>query len=179
MERPVILITAEMLTAARQLEEQVRVHRTRVSTVDSLGGILGEFAFAQWLFGDWRRHEVGDNKGRADLLDAIEVKTSIYPFRETLNLVIREDYGAKFKPVYVQLIIDVRDPKEKLIVPGLPVILCGFASHAEATAGPAEQMPMGGGRMTPFKAFTTPISRLHPMADFREHLVRLGVSLPS
>lgn len=167
MDRPTIDITAEQIEAATALVPANQVHRTRVSPVDTLGGILGEFAFAQWLTGDWRNHEVGSNKGKADLFGLVEVKTSIYPFRETLNLVIREDYGAKFKDVYVQIIINVTDSYRKEIVPGTRAILCGFATHEHATRRPAQPMRMSGGTATPYKVFTLPISQLEPMEDFR------------
>jgi hypothetical protein len=98
------------------------------------------------------------------------VKTSIYPFKETLNLVIREDYGAKFKDVYVQNIINVKDSYRKDIVPGTHVIICGFATHEQATSIPAQPMTMRGGMKTPYKVFTVPISKLSPMDGFRDHL---------
>jgi hypothetical protein len=46
MERPTVEITEEMIQVAKVLVPATRVHRTRVSPVDTLGGILGEFAFA-------------------------------------------------------------------------------------------------------------------------------------
>src|SRR5437763_1264572 len=102
MDRPVVVLSAEMIRAAEQLVPDVQVFRTRTSPVDTLGGALGEFAFAEWFTGSWKNHEVGTNKGRADFQNLVEVKTSVYPFRENLNLVIREDYGGKYKPLYVQ-----------------------------------------------------------------------------
>ncbi len=176
MERPVIEITAEMIEAANELVPASRVHRTRVSPVDTLGGILGEFAFAQWITGDWRKHEVGTNKGKADLFGLVEVKTSIYPFKETLNLVIREDYGAKFKDVYVQNIIDVADSYRKEIVPGTRAIICGFATHEQATSKPAQPMTMRGGMKTPYGVFKTPITELRPMGEFRDFFSNLTAS---
>lgn len=176
MNRPIINITAEHLEAANSLVPSMRVHRTRVSPVDTLGGILGEFIFAQWLTGDWRNHEVGSNKGKADLLGLIEVKTSVYPFNENLNLVIREDYGAKFKDVYVQNIINVSDAYRKAIAPGTQVIICGFATHHEATKNPPLQMTMRGGLKTPYKVFRTPISELQSMQGFKNYLIDLGLS---
>lgn len=167
MDRPTVAITAEMLDAAKQLSEKVRVHRTRESHVDALGGVIGEFAFSQWMTGDWRNHEVGSNKGRADFQDIVEVKSSVYPFQENLNLVIREDYGYKFKPLYVQVIINVASKVEKSILPGVNVILCGFASHEEATARGAQPMRKYGGGFTSYGVFMTPISNLRPMDGFR------------
>lgn len=176
MVRPVIAITAEHIEAAQALVAANQVHRTKVSPVDTLGGILGEFIFAQWLTGDWRNHEVGRNKGKADLLGLIEVKTSIYPFRETLNLVIREDYGAKFKDIYVQNIINVADSRRKEIAPGTQVIICGFTTHDHATARPARPLMMRGGMATPYKVFTVPISDLQPMGDFKDFLNGLAAA---
>ena len=143
----------------------MRVHRTRTSAVDTIGGALGEFAFSEWFTGSWENHEVGSNKGKADFRGLVEVKTSVYPFRENLNLVIREDYGAKFKPLYVQIIIDVADKREKRIHEGIRAVLCGFATHEQATAKPAAHMNMPFGK-TPYKAFTTPIGELSPMGEF-------------
>lgn len=165
MNRPEVILTDEMIRAANDLVPEVRVHRTRTSQVDTLGGALGEFAFCEWFTGSWRNHEVGSNKGRADFRGLVEVKTSVFPFRENLNLVIREDYGAKFKPLYVQIIIDVADKRDKRIEDGVRAILCGFATHAEATSKPADHMRMPFG-MTPYKAFTRPISQLSPMEGF-------------
>jgi hypothetical protein len=173
MERPLVEVTAEMIETANALVPATRVRRTRVSPVDTLGGILGEFAFAHWLTGDWRRHEVGENKGKADLFGLVEVKTSVYPFKETLNLVIREDYGAKFKDVYVQNIINVDDNVRKEIRPGTCAVICGFATHDHATSKPAEQMTMRGGLKTPYKVFTTPITELRPMSEFRAFFAEL------
>jgi len=167
LARPVIEITREHIEEAKLLVPNNQVHRTRVSPVDTLGGIIGEFIFTQWLTGDWRDHEVGTNKGKADLFGLIEVKTSIYPFKETLNLVIREDYGAKFKDVYVQNIINVADAYRKDIVPGTQAIICGFATHEQATSKAAQPMTMRGGMKTPYKVFTVPIAQLQPMDGFR------------
>lgn len=160
-----MILTDEMIRAADALVPKVRVHRTRTSAVDTLGGALGEFAFCEWFTGSWENHEVGSNKGKADFRGLVEVKTSVFPFREKLNLVIREDYGAKFKPLYVQIIIDVADKREKRIHDGIRAVLCGFATHEQATAKPAAHMNMPFG-MTPYKAFTTPIGELSPMSEF-------------
>jgi hypothetical protein len=56
MNRPVIELSREQIDAAEALVPANQVRRTRVSPVDTLGGILGEFAFAQWLTGDWRNN---------------------------------------------------------------------------------------------------------------------------
>lgn len=163
MQRPHVTLTDEMIRAAEALVPKVKVARTPTSPVDTLSGALGEFAFSEWFTGSWENHEVGSNKGKADFRGLVEVKTSVYPFKESLNLVIREDYGWKFKPLYVQVIIDVAN---KRIGAGNSAIICGFATHEQATAKPAARMQTRSGP-TPYKAFTTPISQLSRMSDFQ------------
>src|SRR4030042_6991654 len=108
---PSILVTEEMIIEAKKLISSVKVHRTIASQIDTLTGILGEFAFAQFFYGDWRQHRVGINKGQVDFGN-IEIKTSAFPFRESLNLLVREDYAYKRKPAfYVQIILDVESSK--------------------------------------------------------------------
>ena len=43
---PVVEITDEMLDEAQELIDKVKVNRTVASKIDTLTGILGEFAFA-------------------------------------------------------------------------------------------------------------------------------------
>lgn len=157
-----------MLEEAARLSPTVQVARTQESEVDTLGGILGEFAFAEWFTGDWRgTHEVGRNKGRADFGGIVEVKASVYPFRETLHLVVREDYGGKPKPLYVQVIISTATTAKKSIVPGTPAILCGYAYHEDVATAKLSRMAMGGGRYTGYQAFQIPIGNLRSMDGFR------------
>lgn len=167
--RPEIQITVAMLEEAARLAPTVRVARTQESEVDTLGGILGEFAFAEWFTGDWRSaHEVGRNKGHADFRGVVEVKASVYPFRETLHLVVREDYGGKPKPLYVQVIVSTDPGSKKSIVPGTRAILCGYAYHEDVAAAKLMPMPMGGGRFTRYRTFQIPIRQLRPMGGFQE-----------
>ena len=83
-----------MIENAKKLISDVKVNRTIASKIDTLTGILGEFAFAEYLYGDWRKNNVSHNKGDVDF-DMIEVKASAFPFRDTLNLLVREDYAKK------------------------------------------------------------------------------------
>jgi len=166
--RPEVQISREMLEEAARLSPAVQVARTQESEVDTLGGILGEFAFAEWFTGDWRgTHEVGRNKGHADFDGIVEVKASVFPFRETLHLVVREDYGGKPKPLYVQIILSTAAIAKKSLVPGTPAILCGYAYHEEVASAKLSRMPMGGGRYTGYQAFQIPIRNLRPMEGFR------------
>ncbi|NIV72163.1 MAG: hypothetical protein GWN16_07685, partial [Calditrichae bacterium] len=133
---PFIFITQEMLNEAEQLIPSTQVHRTVASKIDTLTGHLGEFAFAQYLFGDWKKHRVGKNKGEADFGD-LEIKTSAFPFSESLNLLVREDYAQKRKPpYYVQIIIDVESRHAEEIAPGTRAYICGFATADEVDKAP-------------------------------------------
>jgi hypothetical protein len=146
----------------------VQIARTRESDVDTVGGILGEFIFAEWFTGDWRgAHEVGRNKGHPDFRGVVEVKTSVYPFRDNLHLVVREDYGGKPKPLYVQIIISTAPTARKVISPGTRVFLCGYAYHNEVSGAKLLPMPMGNGRFTRYKAYQIPIRDLRSMESFR------------
>ena len=91
---PYIILSKEMIENAKKLISDVKVNRTIASKIDTLTGILGEFAFAEYLYGDWRKNNVSHNKGDVDF-DMIEVKASAFPFRDTLNLLVREDYAKK------------------------------------------------------------------------------------
>jgi hypothetical protein len=95
---PKVELTEQMISAAKAMVDKVRVKRTVASKIDTLAGILGEFAFAQYFFGDWTKNRVGSNKGDIDFTN-IEIKTSAFPFRGNLNLLVREDYAQKRKPV--------------------------------------------------------------------------------
>ncbi len=52
MQFPCITLTAEIIDSARILIEKVQVNRTIVSKIDTLTGILGEYAFAEYFYGD-------------------------------------------------------------------------------------------------------------------------------
>jgi len=135
-EYPTVIITPEMLDEAERLIPSTRVKRTVASKIDTLTGHLGEFAFAAYFFGDWRKHRVGKNKGQSDFED-IEIKTSAFPFSERLNLLVREDYARKRKPpFYVQIIIDVNARNAGEIPPGAKAYICGFATSGEVDRAP-------------------------------------------
>ena len=62
MPYPFILITKEMIITAQALVKEVKVNRTIASNIDTLTGNLGEFAFAQYYYKDWKKNRVGSNK---------------------------------------------------------------------------------------------------------------------
>ncbi len=165
---PIVEISSEMIDEAKKLVEKVKVNRTIASKIDTLTGILGEFAFARYLYGDWKKNRVGKNKGEVDF-DDIEIKTSAFPFRETLNLLVREDYAQKRKPpFYVQIIIDVKDKKASNIMPGTKAYIAGWATAKEVDNSPkcdfGSKLSSRGG----YKCHFIQIKDLHPMDNFRK-----------
>ena len=92
-----IEIDSEMIDWALKKAPSVKVNRTKSSQFDTVYGILGEFAFAKWFYGDWKELSQVDTKGKADFQDQIEVKTSAFPYSTKLNLLVREDYAKKRK----------------------------------------------------------------------------------
>ena len=86
MDRPCLSVPKNMLREAAFLEFSTKVRRTRTSKYDTVGGAVGEFILAEWLYGGRQNnHEAGLNKGPADFEGIIEIKTSIVPFSESLT----------------------------------------------------------------------------------------------
>ena len=65
---PRVVLTSEMIEHAKMLVPKVQVNRTVASRIDTLAGNLGEFAFAQYFYGDWKKNRVGDNKGDVNFI---------------------------------------------------------------------------------------------------------------
>lgn len=131
-----VTITQEMIEQANLLVPQTRVNRTVASSVDTITGHLGEFVFAQWCLGDWRKNRVGANKGDVDFPN-VEIKTSAFPLNSKLNLLVRQDYAkARKPPFYVQIVIDVPSSKATSIEPGTQAYLCGYATNEEVEKAP-------------------------------------------
>lgn len=167
MDMPRIGITEEMFAEARRLEEAVRVHRDQSSLQDSLTGLLGEFAFVQWFTGNWRDHAAALTRGRSDIANRIELKTSAFPMNAHLNLVVREDYASKRRPdAYVQMIIDVPS-HDRTVVPGLDCLITGWATHDMVLAQAPRHMSAKTALHTAYRSHLVPIASLRPMADFR------------
>jgi hypothetical protein len=165
---PQVTITKEMLDAGINLIDKVKVNRTQASEIDTLTGILGEFAFAQYYYGDWKKNRVTKNKGEVDYGD-IEIKASAFPFNNHLNLLVREDYAKRRKPpFYIQIIISVEDPQANNIKPGTKAFICGFATSDEVDAAPKRDVGSKFGGSGGYKCHYIPIGALHPMDTFRE-----------
>lgn len=162
-----IPITGEMIEAARDAIVETAVPRTVASPVDTLAGLVGELVFAEWFLGDWRRHGLGNTRGRPDFLDRIEVKTSAFPFRRSLNLLVREDYAESRKPdCYVQVIIDTPRRDVATIEPGWICRICGWATAAEVDAAPLKDFGRKGGGPGGYRCRYISIRRLKPMEAF-------------
>lgn len=97
----------------------------------------------------------------------VEVKTSAFPFRETLNLLVREDYGKKRKPpFYVQVILDVGSGRASHIEPGTPAIISGWATAEEVDAAPLRDFGSKFGGPGGYRCYHIPIHTLRDMAAF-------------
>jgi len=165
---PKIIISQAMIDEAKNRIQNVKVNRTIASKIDTLTGILGEYAFAQYFYSDWRKNRVGANKGEVDF-DNIEIKTSAFPFRDTLNLLVREDYAQKRKPpFYVQIIIDVDTRNANHIEAGTKAIIAGWASHEEIGQAPLRDFGSKLGGKGGYRCFYIPINKLHEMDNFEE-----------
>jgi hypothetical protein len=166
---PRIKITAEMLAEAERLGPSVKVDRTQASPIDTLAGILGEFAFAEYFFGDWRRHSVGNNKGQVDFGN-VEVKASAFPFRDTLNLLVREDYAQRRAPTaYVQVIINVKSGSVD-VPAGTEVVMGGWEQSAVVHNAPLRDFGSKGGGHGGYRCHHIAIRDLRPIDTLRAFL---------
>ncbi|MBN2056034.1 hypothetical protein JW905_13985 [bacterium] len=164
---PSVIVSEEMLAAALNLVDAVRVRRTVASEIDTLTGILGEFAFARYFFGDWRAHRVGHNRGETDF-DDIEIKTSSFPFHAGLHLLVREDYAASRKPAcYVQVILNVANRDADRIPAGTNAVICGWATAAEVDRAPLRDWGSKFGTGGGYRCHGIRIADLHPMNELR------------
>ena len=162
-----IIITDQMIEAAKDLIQKVKVRRTIASSIDTLTGILGEFAFAQYMYNDWKQNRVGKNKGDVDFED-IEIKASAFPFRDTLNLLVREDYARKRKPpFYVQIIIDVDSRKANTIRGGSKAYIAGWATASEVENAPKRDFGSKLANKGGYNCYYIMIRNLHSMETFK------------
>jgi len=165
---PAVIITQEMLDEANRLIPATKVERTIASKIDTLTGHLGEFVVAQFLFGNWRQHRVGKNKGETDFSD-IEVKTSAFPFSESLHLLVREDYAKKRKPkFYVQVVLDVDSETATTLSPHTKALLCGYATAEEVDAAPLKDFGTKFGNNGGYRCHYIPITRLHHIQKLKK-----------
>ncbi len=161
-----------MLDEATKFVSAVEVKRTKASPFDTLTGILGELAFAEYFYGDFRKNNVGNNKGKSDFRD-VEIKTSAFPFSTHLHLLVRADYKEKRKPpFYIQIILNIPHTDSADIPVGTQAILCGFATSDEVEHAPKKDFGSKLCSSDSYECFYIPIMKLHPMTDFARVLER-------
>lgn len=164
---PHIVITQVMIDEAKRLIPQTKVERTIASKIDTLTGHLGEFVFAQFMFNDWTKHRVGQNKGESDFGD-FEIKTSAFPFSERLNLLVREDYARKRKPkFYVQIIIDVASHLADSIPAETKAFICGYATSEEVDKAPLKDFGSKLSAKGGYRCHYISIKNLKPADELR------------
>lgn len=166
MQRPTIEITEEIFCYAQEMIAKTRVYRTQASQHDTMTGNLGELAFAEWYFGDWRKNTLGASKGRPDFGD-IEIKTSAYPFRESLNLKVRSDYADRRTPShYVQQIINIPARGAPPAV-GQKVVICGFCVGSDLKQiGQLKPEITNTSSAAGYSCWNVSLSKLSPMSEF-------------
>ena len=147
---------------------ELKVNRTRTSRFDTLYGIIGEYCFAQWFFGDWIPHSKVDTKGEIDFIQGIEIKTSAFPFSERLNLLVREDYAFKRKPrFYVQTIIDLPNRSDFTLRPDYKCILAGYATSEDVEKAPVRDFGSKFGGPGGYKCRYISTAELKPIDQLR------------
>ena len=167
-EYPQVEMTTEMIEEAERFVAITKVFRTQASPVDTVVGNLGEIVFAQYFFGDWRKHRLGRNQGESDFGD-IEIKTSAYPFSEKRNLLVRVEYARKRKPrAYVQIFVPVEHTEQKEIKIGDQATLAGWATAAEVDRAPTRDFGSVGGGSGGYSCHYIPVTKLHSMDELTQ-----------
>jgi hypothetical protein len=162
---PKVTVTQEMLARARELEPLVKVVRHRASVNDTLIGILGELAFAQYWLGQWEPHsrQIERNKGKVDF-GRVEVKASALKFSEQRCLLVKQEYARARKPgFYVQVILDVRGANADTWS-GIDAVICGWATSSEVDTAPLREFQTEDGSY--FSHFIL-VSELHDTDSLR------------
>ena len=162
---PTITITKDMIDEyhrlAQSLKEQNRagiLDHTHQRPTAPMIGHLGEMIFAQWKFGDFRKHNINKNWGDEDY-PGYEIKASGTPMSGRVSLMCKEWLMEnKEYAKYVQVIIDIaRGATPK---PGDTAYIIGWATHDELKDGIIRSWPGAT-----HKAYSLDISKLHPMKE--------------
>jgi hypothetical protein len=162
-----ISITEEMLRYAHEISEDVKLNRTVASPIDTLTGLIGEFAFGQWFLGDWKNHDVLVTKGKADFDDRIEIKTSAFLFSKNLNLLVRKDYAEKRRlDFYVQVMIETPDRQTRTLKPGWNCRISGWATSDDVNAAHFRKFCVKDGGRGGYQYRYIPIRHLNSMNTF-------------
>ena len=149
----------------QKLEGWFDVQGTIASPSDSILNAVGMIAFAEWFTGDWRK--------LLDIVCLVEVKTLAHPFRDTLNLLVREDDVKKrISPLYVLVVLDVPKPQVTDILPGTEAIIAGFAYGFEVKNAPLKDFGSKFGGEGGSRCHFIPIFKLHPMEEFIDAYIK-------
>ena len=70
-----IPITKSMLEYASEAAEVTAVNRTVTSPYDTVAGLLGELIFAEYVYQDFKKHNLYDTKGKSDFFNEIVFHT--------------------------------------------------------------------------------------------------------
>lgn len=159
-----IKITDEIMTLAEKWIPQTKVLRNQASDYDTLIGNIGEIIFAEYFYNDYRKHNLGRNKGETDF-PFIEVKTSAHPFNAQLNLMVRREYTIRNPPFYVQLIINVNQKHAKPQIQN-SVYIFGWATHDELIS--KGKIRVQYSKDGSYETYTLGYPLLHEMFSFRD-----------
>lgn len=166
-----IPVTDDMLKYAEEASKVTAVNRTIASPYDTISGLVGELVFAQLIYGDFRKHNLYDTKGRPDFFDEIEIKTSAFPFSEKLNLLVRQDYAVKRKPkFYVQVILDIENRNIRSLPSGIDGIICGYANHIDVDAAPLRDFGSKFGGKGGYRCHFIQVNKLRPIQDVIDYI---------
>lgn len=133
-------ITKEMLDEANHLLPHLDFgEEYRTSRHDKLIGALGEFVLAQFIYHDWRKHNLPHNAGDFDFPDvhgtSWEAKASFTPLNEKFHLLVPEDYAVKRSPDKYVLVILHKSHGQTDVRVGNTAHLYGWATSPEVLAG--------------------------------------------
>jgi len=166
-----IPISRGMLDYASEASKVTAVKRTIASPFDTLAGLLGELVFAEYIYNDFTQHNLYDTKGKADFFNEIEIKTSAFPFRENLNLLVRSDYAKKRKPLYyIQIILDIPSRNSKKIDIDTNGIICGYATSKDIDRAPLRDFGSKFGGYGGYECHFIPINRLKPIREVKKFI---------
>lgn len=165
---PWMIITEELLQEAKSLIPKIQLHNERANEFDALTGTIGELAFAEWLYGDFRKHTVGRNFGKADF-KGIEIKTSLHTLTNSRHLIAKASY-VESRPAafYVQCFCNSSTPRRGPLV-GDTVFIAGWLAKDELLKLGREHWEVTrDGEQTGIRTLRVPLPRLNPMGQFRE-----------
>lgn len=165
---PWVVITEELFQEAKRLIPQIQLQNDRANEFDALTGTVGELAFAQWFYGDFRSHSVGRNFGKSDF-EGIEVKTSLHTLTSARHLIAKASY-VETRPAafYVQCFCNSSTPRRGPLI-GDTVFVAGWLAKEQLlNLGRENWEVTRDGENTGIRTLRVPLPRLNPMEEFKE-----------